>query len=69
MFSSVVQRSLHPINTLEVSFSALVKDFRSILHPSWQILHHNFQAYTFDADGNEKATFTGNICSLVFVSL
>ena len=61
---SVVKRgakeSSHPYNTIkEVAFSALGRDFRLILHPNHNILHHNFQAYTVDEYGNEKATFTG----------
>ncbi len=71
---SIVKRgakeSTHPFNTIkEVSFSALGKDFRLILHPNRQILHHNFQAYTVDADGVEKPTFTGNVWSIIVVSM
>lgn len=61
---SVVKRgakeSPHPFNTIkEVTFSALGKDFRLILHPNRQILHHNFRATVIDGDGLEKAAFAG----------
>lgn len=46
--------SNHPYNTIkEVEFKALGRDFRVILHPHKEVLHHRFKAYTVDGDGNE----------------
>lgn len=55
-----IKESNHPYNAIkEVSFSALGKDFRLILHPSKGILHHNFQSYAVDGDGIEKPIVGG----------
>ena len=55
-----IKESNHPYNSIkELSFSALGKDFRLILHPSKGILHHNFQSYAVDADGIEKPILGG----------
>ncbi|KZS20319.1 ADAM 17 Protease [Daphnia magna] len=55
-----IKESSHPYNSIkELSFSALGKDFRLILHPSKGILHHNFQSYAVDGDGVEKPILGG----------
>ena len=55
-----IKQSNHPYNSIkELSFSALGKDFRLILHPSKGILHHNFQSYSVDGDGVEKPILGG----------
>lgn len=55
------KESSHPYNSIkELSFSALGKDFRLILHPNNDILHHNFQSYAVDASGLEKPVVGGN---------
>ena len=55
-----IKESNHPYNSIkELSFSALGKDFRLILHPSKGILHHNFQSYAVDGDGIEKPILGG----------
>jgi len=66
-----LKESSHPYNSIkELAFTALGKDFRLILHPNKDILHHNFQAYTVDADGVEKPMIIGltlNQYRLMFV--
>lgn len=55
-----LKESSHPYNSIkELAFTSLGKDFRLILHPNKEILHHNFQAYTVDADGVEKPMIIG----------
>lgn len=55
-----VKESNHPFNSIkELAFTALGKDFRLILHPSKEVLHHNFQSYAVDADGVEKPVVGG----------
>ena len=62
-----IKESNHPYNSIkELSFSALGKDFRLILHPSKGILHHNFQSYSVDGDGVEKPILGGlHTCSFI----
>lgn len=55
-----IKESSHPYNSIkELSFSALGKDFRLVLHPSRDVLHHNFQSYAVDADGVETPVLGG----------
>lgn len=49
------KHSSHPFNTIkEVEFKALGRNFRLILHPNREVLHHNFKAYSVDGNGKEK---------------
>jgi disintegrin and metalloproteinase domain-containing protein 17 len=55
------RESYHPYNSIkELAFSALGKDFRLILHPNKEILHHNFQSYSVDGNGVEKPILEGS---------
>ncbi|XP_060873090.1 ADAM 17-like protease isoform X1 [Metopolophium dirhodum] len=49
-----VNDSPHPLNKVkEVSFTTLGRDFRLILTPKKGLLHHQFEATSIDAEGNE----------------
>lgn len=50
-----LKQSSNPFNTIkEVEFKALGRNFRLILHPHRDVLHHNFKAYSVNGDGKEK---------------
>lgn len=50
-----IKASPNPFNTIkEIEFKALGRNFRLILHPHRDVLHHNFKAYSVNGDGKEK---------------
>lgn len=50
-----IKYSSNPFNTIkEVEFKALGRNFRLILHPHKEVLHHNFKAYLVNSTGEEQ---------------
>lgn len=55
-----IKHSSNPFNVIkEVEFKALGRNFRLILHPHREVLHHNFKAYVVNSTGEEQAIHFG----------
>lgn len=57
-----IKHSSNPFNTIkEVEFKALGRNFRLILHPHKEVLHHNFKAYVVNSTGEEQIIHFGEL--------